>query len=230
MKLSAVVLTNKPPEKITTTLESVSFADETIVLRDDPKYDPLVDGFAAQRNLGLSKAKGDWVLFVDDDEVITKELAEEIKKAISINKFNAYYLKRRDIYFGQILKHGEAGNMKIIRLAKKTAGKFIRPVHEVWQVSGAVGELSEALLHYREDLATHFLDRIGLYGPLDATALDAESKPFSHFRLLANPVVKFLFNYFLRLGFLDGYLGLFQAYLMSVQSLSVRVFQWQPKS
>jgi len=65
------------------------------------------------------------------------------------------------------------------------------------------------------------------YSPLDAGQLSQENKPFTYWRLQFNPKAKFIQNYFLKLGFLDGYLGLFQAYLMSVQSLTVRVFQWQ---
>ena len=230
MRLSAIILTNKQPDDFQPTIKSVAFADETILIRDHPGFHPLAGDFAAQRNYGLSKAKGDWVIMVDDDEVISEKLATEIKKAISSAQYSAYSLKRLDRYFGQILKHGETGTTKIIRLAKKNAGRFTRPVHEVWQVAGPVGELVNPLFHDRPELVTPFIDRIALYGPLDARELAKEDKPFSISRLLANPLAKFIFNYKIKLGFLDGYLGLFQAYLMSVQSLSVRVFQWCQKS
>ena len=227
MGISVVILTNKRPDDFQPTIKSVAFADETILIRDHPGFHPLAGDFAAQRNYGLSKAKGDWVIMVDDDEVISEKLATEIKKAISSAQYSAYSLKRLDRYFGQILKHGETGTTKIIRLAKKDAGRFIRPVHEVWQVSGRVGELVNPLFHDRPELVSPFIDRIAFYGPLDAKELAKEGKPFSVFRLLANPLAKFIVNYKIKLGFLDGYLGLFQAYLMSVQSISVRVFQWQ---
>lgn len=229
MGISAVVLTNKEPKQIRPTLDSVAFAEETVLIRDHPSFHPLAGDFAAQRNLGLAKAKGEWVLFVDDDEIVSSNLRKEIEKAIGADRYDAYYLKRRDIYFGQTIKHGETGNVKIIRLARKTAGKFVRPVHEVWQVEGKVGVLSHPLIHERGELVTPFLDRISFYGPPDAMALKKEGKPFSYWRLILNPVGKFLVNYFIKLGFLDGYLGLFQSYLMSVQSISVRIFQWQNK-
>jgi len=225
--LSAIILTNKQPDDFQPTIKSVAFADEVILVRDQPRFHPLKGDFAAQRNYGLSKAKGDWVIMVDDDEVVSEKLAVEIKKAISSAQYSAYYLRRLDRYFGQTLRHGETGNIKIIRLARKDAGRFIRPVHEVWQVKGPVGELTNPIFHNRRELVTPFIDRIALYGPLDAKELVKEGKPFSVFRLLANPLVKFIYNYQIKLGFLDGYLGLFQAYLMSVQSISVRVFQWQ---
>ncbi len=228
--LSAVILTNKDPKKIGPTLDSVSFADETIIIRDHPDFHPLAGDFAAQRNYGLSKAKGDWVLMIDDDEIVSPALAVEIKKAITSAQHRAYYLIRRDRYLGQTLKHGETGNIKIIRLAKKDTGRFVRPVHEFWKVKGRAGELTNPLLHERGELVTPFIERIAFYGPIDAQSLNSEGKPFSYARLLANPLAKFIYNYKIKLGFLDGYLGLFQAYLMSVQSISVRIFQWQTKS
>ena len=227
MRFSAIILTNKQSDDFQPTLTSVAFADEVVLVRDQPRFHPLDGDFATQRNYGLSKAKGDWVLFVDDDEVVSPALAQEINLAISNPKYTAYSLKRLDRYFGQILKHGETGTTKIIRLAKKNAGRFTRPVHEVWQVAGPVGELVNPLFHDRLELVTPFIDRIAFYGPLDAKELVKEGKPFSVFRLLANPLAKFIFNYKIKLGFLDGCVGLFQACLMSVQSLSVRVFQWQ---
>jgi glycosyltransferase involved in cell wall biosynthesis len=240
MGLSAIIITDKKVSEIGATLQSVVFANEVLVIVDQEKpdktseipgarvyYRPLTSDFAAQRNFGLAKAGGDWVLFIDDDEIVTTELADEIKKATGTDRFDAYYLPRRDIIAGKMLKHGETGNMKITRLAKKSVGKFVRPVHEVWEIKGRVGELKNPLLHYRENYISAFIDRIALYGPLDARALKKEGKPFAIWRMILYPKAKFLLNYFLKLGFLDGYLGFFQAYLMSIQSLSIRVFQWQ---
>lgn len=241
MVLTAVILSNKKEKDIYESVGSVSFADEVIIVKDSEdktvKTDrgvriiarPLKSDFSAQRNFGIQKAIGDWILFVDDDEVVTGQLAKEIRKRIKENKYDAYFLKRVDRYFGQTLKHGETGDIQIIRLAKKGAGGFVRPVHEKWEIKGRVGKLSSPLLHDRSELVSPFFDRMTLYGPIDAKALTAEGKSFSVLRLILNPVGKFFQNYLLRLGFLDGYLGLFQAYLMSVQSLSVRVFQWQTK-
>ena len=225
MGLSVIVLTNKKPVEIKRTLDSVSFADEVILIPD--RKVPLTD-FSAARNSGLSKAKNDWVLFVDDDEVVSQELATEIKAAITPpSLFSGFYIRRLDKYHGQVLHHGETGNTKIIRLGKKSAGRFFRPVHEVWKINGLVGALKNALIHERGELVAPFMDRMIRYSPLDAGQLTRENKPFTYWRLILNPKAKFILNYFLKFGFLDGYLGLFQVYLMSVQSLTVRVFQWQ---
>ena len=115
-------------------------------------------------------------------------------------------------------------------VAKKTSGKFIRPVHEIWKINGEVGELQPPLYHIKDDFISNFIGRMSHYAGIDADALTKENKPFSYWRLFLNPKAKFIQNYFLRRGFLDGTVGLFLSYLMSVQSLTVRIFQWTKRN
>lgn len=91
-KLSAVILTSNEEEDIADCIKTLSFADEIIVV-DDCSTDATVtiakkigariytrklDDFASQRNYGLSVATGDWVLFIDADERVSKNLRNEI--------------------------------------------------------------------------------------------------------------------------------------------------------
>lgn len=223
MKLSVIILSQngQVDPKI---LQSLKFADEVIIW--GKKEQPLQD-FAKHRNEALKTAKGEWVLFVDDDEYVSSELAREIDEVIKNTSFSGFFIPRRDLIFHDLLLHGETGNISLLRLAKKSTGKFVRSVHEYWQISEAVGNLQSSLYHLKDDFVSGFIGRMNHYSPLDAQILSKENKPFSYFRLIAYPKAKFLLNYFGRLGFLDGYPGLFQAYLMSVQSLTVRVFQWE---
>ena len=239
MILSAVVISKKAvlDDRLTT---SLNFADEVLVIFSDTKSSAKptkkfryifnkFTNFADQRNFGLKMAKGDWVFFVDTDEIVSKQLAKEIIKTIPKSNLDGYLVRRQDLVYHQILLHGESGDIKILRLAKRLVGKFSRDVHEKWLISAAIGELVNPLYHQKDHFISEFLDRICLYGPFDAYALAKENKPFSLFRIIVNPMAKFVLNYFFKKGLLDGLPGLFQAYLMSVQSLSVRVFQWEKK-
>lgn len=242
MSLSIVVI-SKSADLDKLFLERLEFADEILIVSDSPftnkpssgKYKyyhhPLNNDFASQRNFALSKVSSKWVFFVDTDEVISKQLALEIIEVIrdKSSQFNGYFVKRIDTVFNGLILHGETGKTRILRLAKKDSGKFSRSVHEHWSVSGRVGELMNPLFHNKDRFISEFLDRISLYGPIDAINLTKEGKPFSIFRLLTYPKAKFIQNYCFRKGFLDGYVGLFQAYFMAIQSLSVRVFQWTYK-
>ncbi len=239
MTLGIVVITNKlflP----TSFLRRLVFADKVLFVHelDKPKLElPLKNAkylvtapknnFAHKRNEGLKNINTDWVLFVDDDEIISDDLAKEITHRTDKSKFSGYYLTRRDICFYQELKHGEMKDQKILRLARSGSGNFRRSVHEVWNIEGRKGYLASPLYHQKDNFISQFINKIRQYGPLDADSLNTENKPFSYFRLLFYPKLKFLNNYFLKQGFRDGLPGLFLAYLMSIQSLSVRIYQWE---
>jgi glycosyltransferase involved in cell wall biosynthesis len=224
------------------TLSSIQFADEIIVVVDSHVKKSIGDGkvkyffhslnhnFAQQRNFALSHARHDWVLFVDDDEYVGKELAREIQSINEDTHYQGFFLRRIDVCFHHPLRYGETGHTTLLRLARKSAGKFFRPVHERWNVSGKTGRLDSPLYHQKDTFVGHFLNRMLQYAPIDARVLIKENKPFALWRLFAYPQAKFIQNYFGRLGFLDGLVGLFSAYLMSVQSFTVRVFQWSTKN
>lgn len=238
LMLTSVVLNHLSLKEIKPTLDSLKFSDEILIIQDKKHFlnveklpakvklfhRSLSADFSAQRNFAIKKARGDWILFVDSDETISPQLAKEIKTATQ-KDFSGYFIPRQDIFYSRTLKYGETGQTKLLRLAKKKAGTFTRSVHENWQVRGRVGDLSSPLLHYKKNLTIGFIERMRLYGPIDGRSLDNENKHFSVFRFLLNPPGKFLLNYIVRRGFLDGLLGLFHAYLMSVQSFTVRVFQ-----
>ncbi|MCL4389892.1 MAG: glycosyltransferase family 2 protein [Patescibacteria group bacterium] len=203
--ISAVILTNK---KI-----NVGWCDETVIITNNHITD-----FARERNLGLKKAKGDWVLFIDDDEEVTPVLRDEILHTVKDTHCNGFYLKRRDYLLGKWLRFGETANVRLLRLGKKGAGQWRRAVHEVWDINDPVGVLKNPLLHRPHPTVHEFIDTINCY-------TDLESGKFSYFRLFANPIGKFIQNYFLRLGFLDGFSGFVMAYMMSFYSLVVRIKQ-----
>ncbi len=238
MKLGVVVITNK--EKLTEKfLRQVGFADWLYVVYETKK--PILEAkfskvsferagavnFSEKRNLGLRVSKTDWVLFVDDDEVVSKELAEEIRREVSGTKLSGFFVKRVDVCFYDVMCWGELKNQHLLRLAKRDSGTFDRAVHEKWIVKGSLGNLKNLLYHQKDNFVSEFIGRITTYGKLDADSLIKEGKGYSVFKLLFYPKLKFFWNYICKQGFRDGYAGLFLAYFMSVQSMSVRVFQWE---
>ncbi len=239
MTLGVIVITNKPflPENF---LRRLTFADKVLFVFENKKPTLAIpvknaeymaatslDSFAKKRNLGLSKIKTTWAMFVDDDEIVSGELAAEIKQKINQKEYAGFFLTRHDLCFYQELKYGEIKNQKILRLAKVGGGEFLRSVHEVWNINGKIGYLDNVLYHQKDYFISQFINRIRHYGPLDAYSLDHEGKLFTLFNLILFPILKFLNNYFFKLGLMDGFPGLFLAYLMSIQSLSVRIYQWE---
>ena len=265
--ITAIVLTHDDEEYVSRCLESLSWSDEIVVV-DDYSTDKTVEiakrytkriflrslqeDFSAQRNFGLSKAKSEWVLFVDSDEVVTDDLAKEIKLATSPlssrgmyqtvrpvaiseiassktprnDNLSGYYLKRIDYWGGSWLTHGETGNVRLLRLARKDAGVWIQPVHEVWDVKGSVGELAHPLLHYPHPNVAQFLNQINRYSSMYATYLFHKGIREPWWHIGAKPIFKFFHNYLIRLGFLDGTAGAVVAIMMSFHSFLVRGKLW----
>ena len=241
--ISCIILTKNNQASINITLESVLWANELIVIDDYStdqtlnivkKYSAhiyqrhLNNDWSAQRNFGLKKAKNPWVLFIDSDEVIKKDLKNEIITAIKSNIYSGYYLKRTDILFGKTLNHGETANVNLLRLAKKNKAKWTRSVHEVMKVKGQTKNLKRPIRHYRHLTIAEFLSNINTYTSIDQSSLKKEGKRLKQFDFL-KPIAKFTQNYIIRLGFLDGFQGLIIAYLMSLHSLIVRIKQWEQK-
>lgn len=161
------------------------------------------------------------MLFVDSDEVVTAELAKEIQKAVNSGN-DGYFIKRRDFMWGRELKYGETVNVRLLRLAKKDAGKWIRPVHETWNVQGTVGTLCNPLLHFPHSDVAQFIDEINRYSTLNAKYFYEQGIRANVAQIILYPGLKFFVNYVWRLGFLDGTRGAIVVFLMSFHSFLTR--------
>lgn len=234
--ISAVVISKNEEKNIAHCLESLKWCDEIIVI-DDFSSDKTLEiaqhygvkifkrhvdnDFAKQRNFGLEEAKEKWVLFVDADEEVSEKLQKEIREAILSTQINGYCLKRKDCFLGMWLKHGETRSVHLLRLARKGSGLWRRRVDEVWETSGEKRTLASPLRHFSHTNLSEFLKSINQYSSLNARELYEENKKVS-FLDWFKPIFKFLQNYFLRLGFLDGIPGFLMAILMSFHSFLVR--------
>lgn len=239
--ISAVVLTKNEEKNIVDCLESLSWCDEIIVVDNNSedrtlevsqKFGAKVfirnlnNDFSAQRNFGLEKASGDWILFIDADERVSEELKEEIQFEIKNNKVDGYLIKRLDSIWGRELWHGETGNIKLVRLAKKNSGKWEGKVHEEWKIEGKLGGLRNFIIHYPHPTISDFLKEINFYTDLRAKELFEKGVKSDSVSILFYPTAKFFNNYFLKLGFLDSIRGLVVALMMSFHSFLVRGKLW----
>lgn len=244
MSLSAVVLTKNSSSILEKCLRSLSWCDEIIVV-DDGSIDntksiakkfgaevfehDLDNDFSKQRNFGLKKASGDWILFVDSDEIVAPLLQKEIIEYTNnlSSEYKGCYLKRIDTMWEKKLTHGETGNIWFLRLAKKNSGRWSGKVHEVWEVEGKIGKLKNELFHFPHPSIKEFLSKINFYSTLRAKELYEKKTRVSGFDIILYPKAKFYLNYFFNLGFLDGVPGFLVAVLMSFHSFLVRGKLWQ---
>lgn len=244
MAISAVILTKNEEANLEKCLASVRFCDEILVI-DDFSADntisiaqkhgavvvqhALAGDFSQQRNFGLEKATEEWVLFIDADEVVSPSLREEIESRITNyeSRITGYYIKRIDYMWGREIRHGEMGNMWLIRLAKKNAGTWKGVVHETWQVKGEIGTLKNPLQHFPHPSIGDMLAEINFYSSLRAEELYKANVHVSFLNIILYTKRKFLMEYIFQLGFLDGVPGLLLSLSMSFYSFLVRGKLWQ---
>jgi glycosyltransferase involved in cell wall biosynthesis len=245
MKLSAVILTKNEEKNIERCLKSLDFCDEIIIVDDSStdktlekirKINPdakilqrkLNNDFANQRNFGLEKSNNQWVLFIDADEVVSEDLRSEI---VSL-KFDqdAYYLRRRDFFWGRELKFGETKKVRdlgIVRLVKKDSGKWMGNVHEVFYTAKNTGHLNGFLDHYPHTTLKEFIGDVNNYSQIRAEELYTRGVGTNIFEIVFFPLGKFIYNYFFNLGFLDGPAGFCYSFMMSFHSYLVRAKLYQ---
>ena len=126
MKLSIVIITFNEEANIGRTLESVSAlvkANEEIVIVDSGSTDRTVDiakshgaklfvepwkGYAAQKNSAIEKAGAGWILLLDADEAVSKELAAEIQRVMERKDSDpaGYWMPRKNLFLGRWIAHG----------------------------------------------------------------------------------------------------------------------------
>jgi len=223
-RLSVVLITRNEIRNIGACLRSVAFADEVVVV-DSGSTDgtaeaaraagalviPTSDwpGFGPQKNRALDAATGDWVFSLDADEQVGPELAASIQAAIHSGKYDAWEVNRRSSYCGQYMAHSGWYPDRVLRLFRRGTARFSDDlVHERVVTQGAVGRLQGDLLH---DSMPHFesvLDKLDRYSSAGAQALAHRGVKGSLAKALGHGWWAFMRTYVLRLGFLDGRLGL----------------------
>lgn len=228
MTLSVCIITLNEEVNIARTLESVRAIAAEIIVVDSGSTDRTValaqargakvvtepwKGFAAQKNSALAKATCDWILSLDADEEVSPELAASIKALLTQPpQFSGYKMNRRNLYMGRWIKRSGYYPDPKLRLIKRGAAEFeLRAVHEDMKMAGPLGHLDGDLIHHAYPTLESFIQHANRYSSLGAQmVVDEKQGPvaFSFINIVVRPVVRFLYSYFFRLGFLDGREGL----------------------
>lgn len=229
--LSIVLITLNEAANLPRTLESVRGMGEIVVL-DSRSADRTAEvaanlgarvfvepwkGFAAQKNSAIDHAGGDWILSLDADEEVSRELRAEIEALVAGEPpFAAYSIPRLNHFLGTPLFHGGYWPDPKLRLFRRGRARFEeRPVHETMKADGPVGRLKGHLIHHCYPTLAEYIEHMNRYSSAGAEILVNQSRPGRSWAWLVwnavlNPAATFLYNYVFRLGFLDGRAGLLQ--------------------
>ncbi len=215
---------------------------------------------AAHRNWSLTNIpfKYRWVLLLDADERVTPPLAESIGRAVDMpGAYVAFRVQRRDFFMNTWLKHAQ-NSAFYLRLFQPEKMRYERLVNPVSVAQGPVGSVSGYLDHFPFSKGlSQWLERHNSYSTLEArqimqnrrdrppvslrkaiAAADFHERRFHQkelfYRMPWRPMVKFLFLYIAKRGFLDGRAGLTYVTLQAIYTymivLKVREFECEQET
>jgi glycosyltransferase involved in cell wall biosynthesis len=228
-------------------LQSVAWADE-IVLVDSGSTDDTIaialefnahvysepwKGYGGQVNSAIDKCSCEWIFSLDADEVVSPELAKEIRiicqppaspqvsnDAHSLPKHDseirAYTVPRLNQIFGRWMRHGGLYPDRKLRLFQRGTARLPEDTEPhatpKWK-GGPVGKLKSNLLHYAYPSIGLYFEHMDRYSTASVPLLLRRGKtsrtlPAFIKNVVLNPFATFVYNYFLRSGFLDGKEGL----------------------
>jgi glycosyltransferase involved in cell wall biosynthesis len=239
--IGVIVITWNEEDQIAACLETVTWADEVIVV-DDCSTDRTVEiaeqfgarvivnkrtGFDEQRNLGMRHATSDWLLHLDADERVTPALRDEILSTIVHTEHKGFWVPYRNYWLGRHVRFGGWGGFKQIRLALRDCSYWENAIHEQLRVDGSVSVLHEALDHHVDGTYAKRLAKSNLYTSMTAEEWFVKGRRFSLLMMFLEPLAR-AFNTYLRLqGFRDGIVGLFWALHQMYSHFAIYVKLWE---
>ncbi|MFM7769971.1 MAG: glycosyltransferase family 2 protein [Bacteroidota bacterium] len=222
IKLSAVVITFNEAKQIENCLDAlIKIADEIVVV-DSGSTDNTVEiskklgakvlhqawlGYSEQKNIGNEIAVNDWILSVDADEVLDEELITSIIKWKESPQVASF--KRMTNYCGKFIKHGGWYPDIKIRLFNKKESKWVGTIHESLSNTHKKNSLllQGHCLHYSYYSIDQHYAQTEKFTSIQAHDLFLRGKKSYLLKRIFSPIIKFITDYFLRLGFLDGKAG-----------------------
>lgn len=225
MHLTAIILTYNEGDHIRDCIESVRFAD-AIIVYDSISTDATVeiakscdvqviqrkfDHYAGQRNAALEAVAGktDWVLFVDADERVTLELANEVREKIELDSYAGWRIPRHNYLFGVLTKG--AGwypdyQTRLLRVGKSHFDPDVH-VHEVTILDGDEGTLDSPFIHYNYRDLSHFVEKQRRYVDYDARIMYEQGIRPKFRNFILQPLRHFYWRFITLKGYQDGWHG-----------------------
>jgi len=226
MKISAVIITHNEERNIGRCLDSLrDLADEVVVLDSFSSdgteaicrgkgarfFQHPFEGYAEQKNRANDQAAHPWVLSMDADEALSDTLRAAILRLKNeAPQFYAYAMNRLTNYCGQWIRHSGWYPDRKVRLFWNEKARWGGPaVHERLNLNDpkSVGFLPGDLLHYSYYTVEEHYERARKYAGMAAKAMLEKGKRAHWWNLAFSPAFKFVRNYLLRRGFLDGRAG-----------------------
>jgi len=221
--VSVYVLTTDNCRTIERCLKSLFWAEELVVVdsfSQDGTYEICKQytqklyrqkwmGHRDQYQYAADLTTQDWIMFVDADEEISPDLAEEIRTELNGKgkELDGYFAYRRTYYLGRWIRYGGWYPDGEIRLYRRKKGRWEGGLHAKLVVDGKIGVLKHQYHHYTYGNISDQIQTIDRYSKIAAEDLLERGEKFSLFNLLFHPPFRFIKEYVLKSGFRDGLPG-----------------------
>ena len=250
IRLSVVLATRNEEANLAKCLESVRQLADEIVIADEQSTDQTVEiakkygakiisvphqeNFHITKNIAIDAAKGEWILQLDADEIVSPELAKEIISVIKNTIFNGFWINRKNWFLGRFLTKGGQYPDPTLRFYRRGKGRLpAKDVHEQAVVDGPIGHLKHDLLHYRDTSFAKYLEGFNRYSSFSASQMQQRQEPIgiwpAFLYLFLKPLSTFLTIYFRHLGIVDGYPGFIFALFSGLVHPVAYIKFWQRK-
>lgn len=222
--ITVVILTKNEERNIVDVIENAHKVSDEVLIIDSGSTDKTVElakdngakvvyrawdnDFSAQRNFALEYVQTEWVLYLDADERINDELAEDIKEELKNPRKAMFRFVRRNSAFGKDFKYGVLGPDSVVRMFPKDLVEWQGKVHE-----SPVGDLSVITLkgflkHYTYTDFEQYISKMNTYSTIGAQNNKLKNKNVGIIKdLIFRPFFAFFKMYVLKKGFLEGWLG-----------------------
>ncbi len=255
--LTVLINTFNEEKNIRECINSVQFLQSKIIVVDMHSNDDtvkLAQRLGAQiynfthtsyvepsRKFAIDKAETDWVLILDADERITKELADEILKSISAkasmgkqvqdNKYTHYKVPRKNIFATvRWLKHGGWWPDYQIRLINKQYFKtWPKEIHSTPAIEGKAGILKNPIVHYFHGDLESMVEKTIIFEDIESDLLlkaDKNVNTLTFFRKFMGELYRRLIK---NLGFLDGEIGIIESIYQAFSKTITYLFLYEKK-
>lgn len=225
IELSVVIITYNEERNIGRCISSVkAVADEIVVLDSFSKdkteeicrsmgvkfYQHVFDGHIEQKNRAITYASSPYVLSLDADEALDETLAASILAVKNNWTHDAYEMNRLTNYCGRWIRHcGWYPDTKL-RLwdSRKGGWTGINP-HDRYEMQPGCTQkhIKGDILHYSYYTVEEHYKQVAYFTTISARAYFEKGKRSTLLKTWFSPVIKFLRDYFLKLGILDGKYG-----------------------
>lgn len=251
-KISAVIITFNEERNIARCLQSVKDVADEVVVVDSYSTDRTEEicrsfgvifmqnewlGYSGQKNYANAQASHDHILSLDADEALSETLREEIVKEKEKGLKHAYEMNRMTNYCGHWIRYGSWYPDRQLRLFNRTSGRWDgEKIHEKYRPDERIRPefLKGDILHFSYYSIQEHLDQANHFTTLTAQVAFSRGKTAPLVKVMANPLLRFFRDFFLRAGFLDGYHGFLiariSAFATFLKYIKIRQLHQQTKT